>query len=376
MTDNQDREDVLASKEEQVAGISLGRRFLNFRTLLSFVLAIGLIVFVFERLDIDFGSILSEVWRSNHVYYALAFIAYYLTFPLRAWRWRVLLNNAAINEKHGVSLPSLWGLTQMIIINWFANSVLYARLGDAYRSYLLKQQSGASFSKTIGTVVAERVIDIIVVFLLLWGTIFGFLGSEGTVVAAAVAGAGTAMLALIAILILAFGRYGKSIERRLPAKIRSVFEPFRQGTIGSLNRLPTLITLSAAIWLLEATRLLLVSHALGIPIGFSLVLFAALANALLTTIPFTPGGLGLVEAGLTGLLTISLTRQEAMSIVLVDRSVSFLSVIVVGAAVFIWWHAKQSQRARQKGAAPAYRLEAVKEKKRKLLKASLDNEKS
>ena len=353
MAENSNK-DVLAPNEEKVEEISLSRRFLNFRTLLSFALAIGLIVFIFERLDINFSSISTTVSSCSPLYYILAFASYYLTFPLRALRWRVLLKNAGFREDRGVNLPSLWGLTQIMIINWFANCVLYARLGDAYRSYLLKEHSGVSFSKAIGTVLAERVIDIVVVFLLLMGTLFGLLGSRGMVVAAAVFGAGTLMLAIIAILILAVGRFGGFVERCLPGKVKSVYKLFREGTLGSFERLPLLGFLSIVIWLLEAGRLLLVSHALGIPIGFSLVLFAALANALLTAVPFTPGGLGLVEAGLIGLLTISLSREGALSIVLVDRSISFLSVIAIGALIFVWWHFKQARRGVSRVPSPAY----------------------
>lgn len=340
---------------EEGEEISLRQRFFNVRTLLSFTLAIGLIVLVFERLDIDFSSTLDMVLSSNPLFYILAFATYYLTFPLRALRWRVLLHNAGFREERGVNLPSLWGLTQIMIINWFANSVLYARIGDAYRSYLLKENAGVSFPKTIGTVLAERVIDIIVVFLLLMVTMFGFLGGEGMVVAATVFGVGTIMLALIAILILAVGRFGGVVERHLPVKVKSAYSLFREGTLGSFERLPLLASLSVVIWLLEAGRLLFVSYALGIPIGFSLVLFAALTSALLTAVPFTPGGLGLVEAGLVGLLTITLSREAAVSVVLVDRTISFLSVIAIGALIFTVWHFRQARRGRRGVPSPAYK---------------------
>lgn len=348
-------EDASLLNEEKGEEISLRTRFFNIRTLLSFVLAIGLIVLVFERLDIDFGSTLATVLSCNPLFYILAFASYYLTFPLRALRWRVLLDNAGFRKERGVNLPSLWGLTQLMIINWFANSVLYARMGDAYRSYLLKENAGVSFPKTIGTVLAERVIDIIVVFLLLMLTMLGLLGGEGMVVAAAVLGAGIVMLALVAILILAVGRFGGITERWLPSKVKSVYSLFREGTLGSFERLPLLGFLSVVIWFLEAGRLFFVGHALGIPMGLSLVLFAALANALLTAIPFTPGGLGLVEAGVIGLLTISLSREGALSIVLVDRTISFLSVIAVGALIFALWHFMQARGNGRRVPTPAGR---------------------
>jgi uncharacterized protein (TIRG00374 family) len=100
------------------------------------------------------------------------------------------------------------------------------------------------------------------------------------------------------------------------------------------------------IWLFEAGRLFLVVQSLDFSIGLGLILFVALANALLVAIPFTPGGLGVVEAGLVGLLTIAVARNDALSIALVDRTISFLSVIAIGLVVFAVWHFMQAKRRR------------------------------
>ena len=105
-------------------------------------------------------------------------------------------------------------------------------------------------------------------------------------------------------------------------------------------------SLSVGIWILEAGRLFLViqalSHATGVgvlEIGLPVILFAALANALITAIPLTPGGLGLVEVGVVGLLMIGpISRGGALSIVLLDRTISFLSIIIIGLLVFLLWH--------------------------------------
>jgi len=326
--------------------LSLRRRFLNFRTLLSFIAAFALLIFAIERLDIDFASVWDVIAGCNLLFYVLAFASYYLTFPLRAWRWRVLLHNVGFRKEQGVNLPSFGGLTQIMLINWFANSILYARLGDAYRAYLLKENADVSFSKTIGTVLAERVMDVIIIFLLLGVAVFGLLGGKGMVMVAVVLGVGVAMLVGIAILLGVMGQFGSAVERRLPTRVKRVFTLFREGTFGSFDRLPILVSLSIGIWLLEAGRLLLVSHSLGFSIGLGLILFVALANALLVAIPFTPGGLGLVEPGIAGLLTIAVARNDAWSIALVDRTISFVSVIVIGLLVFTLWHFMQAKRAK------------------------------
>ena len=44
------------------------------------------------------------------------------------------------------------GLVEIIYLSWFVNCIVPAKLGDAYRSYLLKRNSNVAFSSTIGTI--------------------------------------------------------------------------------------------------------------------------------------------------------------------------------------------------------------------------------
>jgi hypothetical protein len=111
----------------------LRKRFFNYRTLISLVLAIGLIVVIFTQLNVNFADTWDKIKGCNPWYYVLGFICYYLTFPLRALRWRYLMYHAGIRKDQGVEMPSLPALTQMVLMNWFANCVLYARMGDFYR---------------------------------------------------------------------------------------------------------------------------------------------------------------------------------------------------------------------------------------------------
>ena len=331
----------------------LRKRFFNFRTLISLVLAIGLIVVIFTQLNVNFSDMWGKIKECNPWYFALAFICYYLTFPLRALRWRYLLHHAGIRKDQGVEMPSLLALTQMVMMNWFANSILYARLGDAYRAYLFKERTGVSFSKTLGTLLAERFLDILVIVLLTVVSIIWLLltGGHDWQVFGIVLGIGIALLLVIAIALGGMGKFGHKLVNLLPKKIRVFYTLFEQGALSSFGQLRLLTLLTVFIWLLEAGRLILVAQALGfdvIEVGIALFIFAALGNALITAIPITPGGLGLVELGVPGLLMItSLSYEEALPITLVDRAISFLSVIAVGLLVFAFWHVMESLRKRR-----------------------------
>ena len=61
-----------------------------------------------------------------------------------------------------------------------------------------------------------------------------------------------------------------------------------------------------------------------------------MSNAVLSTFP-TPGGIGFVEPGLTGILLISVASSDAASVALLDRSITYLSILVFGGLAF-WIH--------------------------------------
>jgi hypothetical protein len=105
--------------------------------------------------------------------------------------------------------------------------------------------------------------------------------------------------------------------------------------LGSFRRLPFIALLSIAIWLLETARFFLVATALDIQVNPMLLLFTAQAVALLVALPLTPGGIGIVEPGVAGILMLALPREAAWSIAILDRTVSYLSLIVVGLAVLL-----------------------------------------
>jgi uncharacterized protein (TIRG00374 family) len=321
--------------------IPLKKRFFNVSTLLSFAIALALLVFLIFRLDVDLSATWARIKAVNPFIYALAFLVYYSSFPLRAWRWKLLLVNAGFEAS---SLPTLRRLTSILLINFFANCILPARLGDVYRPYMLKEDSGVSYPKALGTVLAERVLDLATVLLLLMISGVGLWRQGGPFLA--VLAIGLAVVGLLVLLLGGMGRFGSRLSRFLPARIRSLYLPFQEGTLGSFRQLLPVGLQGMGIWLLEAGRLYLVALALGIHADPFLLLFAAQAVALIVAVPATPAGLGLVEGGVAGVLNKGgLPWDVAWSVSLVDRTISFLSLIAVGLVIFAL---RQVSRARSK----------------------------
>ena len=311
---------------------SVLRRVLSLPALVSLVLAALFLVFVITRFDVDLSATWDRVGNANPWYLALAFIVHYTTFLFRGARWRLLLQNTAAP---GDAIPGVLYCSQLVLLGWFANSVGWLRLGDAYRAYLYRDEQNGSFSRTIGTILAERTLDMVLVAALMMAAA-PFLLGNGNNVAWAVLALAASLVVGLAMVLAAMTWARELLLRRMPAWMAVRYERFHQGTMGSFQRLPLATVWGLLAWMAEIGRMYLVVRALGFDISFALVVFLTLANSLLTLVP-TPGGVGAVESGVGGLAVrlSSLGASAAAALVLIDRAITYISVIVLGAALFL-----------------------------------------
>ena len=331
--------------QEQVAPRSLARRVFSLPTLISLALAVALLVFLGFRFDVDLAATWQQIRAANHFYLFLAAAIHYTGFLFRGLRWRLLLRNV---QEPGEAAPGLLHCSQLIVLGWFANSVSFFRLGDAYRAWLYHDEKGAPFSRTIGTILSERMLDTAIVILLL-AVSLPFLARQDAGLVWTVTALGGALLALLGLALLALIATRGTLARWLPAWLVDRYRQFQAGVLGSFRRTPLATLWGLLAWLVEVARVYLVTLALGIDLGWPVVIFTTLANSILTLAP-TPGGLGAVEPGLAGLLTqlSTLSIPVIAALVLVDRSITYLSVIVSGGILFLargFW--------RQRAGAPA-----------------------
>src|SRR6476620_1143621 len=90
-----------AQIEVERAGFSLGKSLRNPRTLISFGLAIAIIFFLLRGLNIDLAKTWQYMRGADPWLMLLALVVFYLTFPMRAIRWRLLLDNAGVPVREG-----------------------------------------------------------------------------------------------------------------------------------------------------------------------------------------------------------------------------------------------------------------------------------
>lgn len=316
-----------------LAKLSLRRRFLSLPTLISLVVAFLVLYFLLRRLDVDMPALGRLLRESDPFFVLLAFVVYYSTFPLRGLRWYLLLRRSNKAEP-GMKLPSYWQLGGMVLLGWFGNCISWVRLGDAYRGYLVAEHSKVGFSRSMGTIVAERAFDVPVIFMLLLASIAGIWGTHPGSSVMAFIWVGLALITLLVAGLVVMRLLHGSLSRRLPSRLQGVYLRFQEGLVGCVKAVPVVAPLTVVIWLIEATSLYLITLALGIQVTFVFAIFAYLGSSLLYSIPLTPGGLGIVEVGMTGLLSLRMSQEAALSTTLLVRAVTYVSILVVGGIVF------------------------------------------
>lgn len=322
------------SDTDKIQNIPLRRRFLSMPTLLSFAIAVSVVIFFATRFDLDWNTTWVNLKDTNPLPLIAGIICYYISFLIRGLRWKILSQNTVPTGNKEFELPTIWESSQFILIGWFVNSVMWLRLGDAYRAYLFSRRSSGNFSWSLGIVLAERIIDIACIVVIMAICIV-ILTATHTSYFFDIFLYGSLAIGLGAILFLVVMKlYGKKIAHLLPLKMESIYNNFHDGTLGSLRQLPTVIFLGLLAWLMEISRLYFILAALNIDAPMFLIPIVALAHSLLSIVP-TPGGVGVVEPGMIALLLISLKAPDAISIALLDRCITFFSVIATGGSLFL-----------------------------------------
>ena len=317
-----------------ISGNNLYRRILSVPTLVSFVGSVALLYLLLQTFDIDWYEVLDRIKEVNLLFYGIGLIFYYSGFFLRAVRWRLIAENAATVLTQSRQAVSLSACILLLLSGWFLNSIAWLRIGDAYRAYEFGEETDEGFSWSLGTIMAERVLDMVIVALILLVAVSVFWSSVGTANLNYVLGIAAAMV-LILVGALAVLKVSSCITDSLVAgRIRRFIIRFRAGTLGSFSRMPILVSLSLLSWLVEVARILIVAESLGFEVPVALMVIVALSGAIFSTVP-TPGGIGAVEPGVTGILLLQLKSSEAASFVVVDRSITYLSVLIVGGCAFL-----------------------------------------
>jgi hypothetical protein len=233
--------------------------------------------------------------------FALSIVLATLMFPLRAIRWRPILDPIAPKLPYG----PLWRAT---CVGMMANNILPARAGELVRAFMLSRETTVPFSASFASLVVDRVFDAVVVLLLLVAAMFHPSFPAG-LSRWTYAGSGLLLvlllgLALYAIvffpdrLIRLYELFARRVAPRFEERGRALLRSFADGlsVLRHPGRFLVVFAWAMALWLVQALAFWIGFRSFGIHVPFAAALFVQGLIVIGVAAPSTPGFFGLFEA--------------------------------------------------------------------------------
>ncbi len=323
--------------------------------ILKYVILLGvaaaLLFYAFKGMDIR--KIMQEILNANMFWVAVSGLISIVAFVVRAHRWNLLI------EPMGYS-PSLKHTTYSVMVGYLANYFV-PRLGEVSRCGALSKAESIPFNKLFGTVVIERIIDVIslLVCIILAAVLehkrlgnfftenifdpaiskFRQLGNSPLLLAVIIAG-------LLSLLIAFIYFIKKSKQKGTDSKISKLIKGFIDGlrSVTSLKRPGLFIFQSIFIWVLYflGVYVALFAFPFSSGLGGGAALFLLVAGGIGMSAP-VQGGIGAYHLFVSqGLVLYGVLKEDGLAFATMLHGLQFILVIVLGiASMFLLFSARK-----------------------------------
>lgn len=126
--------------------------------LIPLLIGVGIIYYQFTTLtSAEIENIKVSFQKANYYYILLTLIIAGIGYWSRAYRWKFALNHLGYQTKFSNNLLT-------VCVSYLVNLTV-PRSGEITRAALLKKYENVPFDKAFGTIVAERIVDLLIFFL-------------------------------------------------------------------------------------------------------------------------------------------------------------------------------------------------------------------
>ena len=296
------------------------------------------------------GVNLSEVWTvlrtSNVLLFVLSPIVGTCIFPLRARRWRTILEPVSGR----IGFGPLWRSTA---IGMMMNNVFPLRAGEFARAFsITRDVPRVPITTALGSLAVDRIFDAIVIFAMMFAAMLdprfpaGVKLAGRTVPELAQFGVG-AMLALLVVCyamvmqaprVLSMVRW---VAHLVLPRFEDVVVGFVENAMGGLavlrdgRRFLAVLAWAIAHWAVNAIAMYIGFLAVGMDVPLSAAFFLQGVVALAVALPSSPGFFGVFElSSVLGLAVYGIGDKLAVSWALAYHLLSFIPITIIGAVYF------------------------------------------
>ncbi len=310
----------MPEQKSKNCGEKLPSRF-GKRLFLSIIVGLG--IFVVLSIYADLGEVTQAFIEFRWGYIPLILALTFLNYLLRFCKWHYYLRCIDIKIKSTDSLT--------IFLSGLTMSVTPAKLGEVFKSYLLKRLDGTEVSRSVPVVVAERITDVLGLLILAAISFSAFqYGKEVLIVVLAF------LLALI------IGIQSRRICNKLLGISKSV--PFMNKlsdsfttayesayTLFKFRNLIIATLISIISWGFECLAMYFVLEGFGASASVLLSTFVFSFSSLAGAVSMIPGGLVVAEGSCAGLLMLAgISKGIAASATIIIRFCTLWFGVIVG----------------------------------------------
>lgn len=134
----------------------------NLSSILKYSLSLGLagvlLYFVFR--NVDFEDFMEKATQVNYTWVVYSIVLSLISYLARAYRWNLLMRPL------GFPHLTTFKTSLAVIVGYLAN-LAFPRLGEVTRCGLMKRTDNVPVSVSLGTVISERVIDLLTLILMI-----------------------------------------------------------------------------------------------------------------------------------------------------------------------------------------------------------------
>jgi uncharacterized protein (TIRG00374 family) len=127
-------------------------------------LLVGMLLLYYVFKDVDFNRMWQEIKGADFKWIGASFLCGIFALVSRSMRWQIILSPLGYN-------PSFIHCFYGVNIGYIAN-IGFPRMGEIIRCTILNRTDNIPVSKLIGTIILERVIDVIILLSLILTVIF------------------------------------------------------------------------------------------------------------------------------------------------------------------------------------------------------------
>ncbi len=245
-----------------------------------------------------------------------------LNYVVRFLRWEFYLRRIGIKISASKSF--------LIFISGLTMSITPGKFGEALKSYLLKITDDIPISRSASIVVVERLTDFLaLVILALFGSFYFKYGQEIIVGVGIAVISGIFIISKEKIFYIILERVKKVIGDRFTLKVQTAYNSALE-LINPKVLIPSIL-IATVSWFFECIGFYIVIHVYSTDISLSLATFIYSFSTIAGAISMLPGGLGLTEGSMTGLLVLNkIPKDKSAAITIITRAVTLWFAVVLG----------------------------------------------